>query len=64
MAIMGDFTLGGEGLLKNVPLFFHGKIQTSINIKMDGLQPTCRYQLRVTRGPHDTILGYALVELV
>ena len=60
---MGDFTLGGEWLLKNVPIFFYGKIQTSINISIDGLLPTCRYQLRVSRGPHKTILGHALVEL-
>ena len=61
---MGDFTQGGEWLLKNVPVFFYGKIQTTINIGIDGLQPTCMYQLRVSRGPHNTILGHALVELV
>ena len=49
---------------KNVPIFFYGKIQTSINISIEGLQPTCRYQLRVSKGPHNTILGQALVELV
>ena len=61
---MGDFTQGGEWLLKNVPIFSYGKIQTSINISIDGLQPTCSYQLRVSRGPHNTILGYAFVKLV
>ena len=49
---------------KNVPIFFYGKIQTSINISIEGLQPTCKYQLRVSKGPHNTILGQALVELV
>ena len=61
---MGDFTQGGEWLLKNVPIFFYGKIQTSMNISIDGLQPTCSYELRVSRGPHNAILGHALVELV
>ena len=61
---MGDFTQGGEWLLKNVPIFSYGKIQTTINISTDGLQPTCSYQLRVSRGPHNAILGHALVELV
>ena len=42
---MGDFTRSGEWLLKNVPIFFFGKIQTSINISIDGLQQTCMYQL-------------------
>ena len=61
---MGDFIRGGEWLLKNVPIFFYGKIQMSINISIDGLQPTFRYQLSVSRGPHNTILGHALVEIV
>ena len=61
---MGDFPRGGEWLLKNVPIFFYGKIQTSINTSFDGLQPTCRYQLRVNIGPHHTNLGHAFVELV
>ena len=61
---MGDFTQGGEGLLRNVPIFCYGKIQTSINISIDGLQPTCSYQLRVSRSPHNAILGHALVERV
>ena len=39
---MGDFTMGGEWLLKNVPIFFDGKIQTSLNISIDGLQPTAQ----------------------
>ena len=60
---MGDFTQGGELLLKNVPVFFYGKIQTTINISIDELQPTCIYQLMVCRRPHTTILGHALVEL-
>ena len=49
---------------KNVPIFFDGKIQISINISIDGLQPTCRYQSRVSRGPYNFSLGHALVELV
>ena len=60
---MGDFIQGGERLLKNGTIFFYGKINTSLNISTDGLQPTCRYQLRVSRGPHNS-LGHALVELV
>ena len=61
---MGDFTQGGEWLLKNIPIFSYGKIQTSINISIDGLQPTYSYQLRISSGPHNAILGHALVELV
>ena len=41
--------------------FFYCKIQTSLNISIAGLQPTCRYQLRVSRGPDNFILGHALV---
>ena len=40
---MGDFTQGGEWLLKNVPIFSYVKIQTSINISIYGLQPACSY---------------------
>ena len=61
---MGDFTQGGEWLLKNGTIFFYGKIYTSLNISIDGLQPTCRYQLRVSSRPHNFSLGHALVELV
>ncbi len=49
---------------KKVPIFFYSKIQTSINKSIDGFQPTCRYQSRVSRGPLNTILVHALVELV
>ena len=49
---------------KNDTIFFYGNIYTSLNISNDGLQPACRYQLRVTRGPHNFSLGLALVELV
>ena len=49
---------------KNGAIFFYGEIYISLNISIDGLQPTCRYQLRVNRGPHDFSLGLALVELV
>jgi hypothetical protein len=34
------------------------------HLSIDGLQPTCMYQLRVKRGPQDFSLGLALVELV
>ena len=64
LSIYGDFTRGREWLLKNVPIFFYRKIKTSINISIEGLHPPFRYQLRVSRGPHNTILGHALVELV
>ena len=30
---------------KNGIIFFYGKIYTSLNLSIDGLQPTCRYQL-------------------
>ena len=36
----------------------------SLNISIDGSGPTCMYQLRVSRGPHNFGLGLALVELV
>ena len=61
---MGDFTQGGEGLLTNGAIFFYGEIYISLNISIDGLQPTCMYQLRVKRSPEDFSLGLALVELV
>ena len=35
-----------------------------LDISIDGLQPTCRYQVRVSRGPHNFSLGHSLVELV
>ena len=60
---MGDFTRGGERLLKNGTIFVYDKSYTSLNISIDGLQPICRYQLRVSRGPHNFSLGHALVEL-
>ena len=44
--------------------FFHGKVYNSLNISIDGSQPTCMYQLRVSRGPHAFCLGLTLVELV
>ena len=61
---MGDFTQGGEWLLKSGAIFDYGKIYISLNISIDGSQPTCMYQLRVSRGPHNFCLGLALVELV
>ena len=51
-------------LLENVAIFVDGKIYISLNIGMDGSQPTCIYQLRVSSGPHIFCLGLALVELV
>ena len=50
---MGDFTQGGEWLLKNWVIFF----DISLNISIDGLQPTCMYQLRVKRGPQELSLN-------
>ena len=46
---------------KNRAIFFYGKIYTSLNMSIDGLQPTCRYKLKVSRGPHNFGLGLALV---
>ena len=43
---------------------FYGKIYTSLYISIGGSQPTCMYQLRVNRGPHNFSLGLVLVELV
>ena len=62
--IMGDFTRGGEELLKQWHYFFYGTIYNSLNISKDRLQPTCRYQFSVCRGPHNFSLGLAIVELV
>ena len=50
---MGDFTQGGEWLLKNVTIFFYGDANSSLKINIDSKQPTCMYQLRFSRGPHD-----------
>ena len=43
--------------------FFYGKIQTSLNISINGIQPTCRHQLRVSRGPHILVKGMHLFNL-
>ena len=51
-------------LYKNGPISSYGENHVSLNICIDGLQPTCKYQLRVKRGPRDFSLGLALVELV
>ena len=48
---------------KKLP-FLYGKIDTSLNISIDWLQPTCRYQLGVSKDPHNFSLGLALAELV
>ena len=61
---MAVFAQGGEWLLKNGDISFYGENHISLNICIDGLQPTCKYQLRVKRGPQDFSLGLALVELV
>ena len=61
-AYMGDFNRGGEWLLK-LGLFFYGKIYNLLNISIDGLQATCRYQLKVSRGPQNFSLELAFVEL-
>ena len=44
--------------------FVNGKIYISLNRSIHGSQPTCMYQLRVSRGSHNFCLGLALVELV
>ena len=49
---------------KNGTIFFYGKIQASLKISIDGLQPTYPYQLRVSRGPHNFSIGHSLVELI
>ena len=36
----------------------------SLKINIVSKQPTCMYQLRFSRGPHDLFLGLSLVELV
>ena len=61
---MAVFTQGGEWLLKNGAIYFYGDNHISLNICIDGLQLTCKYQSGVNRGPHDFSLGLALVELV
>ena len=61
---MGDFTRGGEWLLKNVTFFFYGETNISLKINIDTKQPTCMYKLRFSRGPHNFCLGLSLVELV
>ena len=51
--------------LKSELFFLYGKIYTSLDIRIDGLQSTCMHLIfRVSRGPHNFILGLALVELV
>ena len=50
---MGNFTPP-----KNCTIFFYGKIYASLNISIDGLQPTCWYPLRVSRSPHNFGLGH------
>ena len=60
----GWFHPGRKRLLKNVTISFYGKIVTSQNKSIDGLQPTCRYQLRVSRDPHNFSLGHALSKML
>ena len=62
-AHMADFTEGGEWLLKNVTIFFYGEIIISLKINIDTKQPTCMYQLRFRRCPHDICSGLSIVEL-
>ena len=40
--------------------FVYGKRYTSLKISIDGLQPTGRYQLRVSRDLHKFSLGHLL----
>ena len=61
---MGDFTRGGEWLLKNVTFFSYSETNISLKINIDTKQPTCMYQLRFRRGPHDLFWRHSLVELV
>ena len=60
----GDFTRGGEWLLKNATIFFYSETDISLKINIDTKEPTCMYQLRFIRGPHDPFWGFSLVELV
>ena len=55
---MADFTGGWKIIPKNGTIFFYGK--KNIN----GIQSACRYQLRVSRCPHNISLGHVLVEIV
>ena len=55
--------LVGEWFLQKWAIFYNGKIYTSLNISIDGLQSTCIYQLKVTRGLCNFCLGLTLVEL-
>ena len=55
---------GRRMIRRKVSFFIYGKVYTSLNISIDGLQSICRYQLRVSRGPHIFCLGLALIELV
>ena len=55
---------GRDRLLRNGAIFVYGKIYISLNISIDGSQPTCMYKFRVSRGPHNFCFGLALVELV
>ena len=57
----GRFNPGWRMTAKKWHFVFYGKVQTSLNVSIDGLQPTFRYQLRVIRDPHNFSLGHVLV---
>ena len=62
---MGDFTQGKERLLKKWERKkIYCEAYISLNISIDGIQPTWMYQLKVSRGPHDLCLGLSPVELI
>ena len=60
---MSDFTQGGEWLFKKWTIFFFGKTYISLKIYIYSKQPTCMYQLGLSRGPHNFFL-LSLVKLV
>ena len=50
--------------LKMSQFFFYGETNISLKINIDTKQPTCMYQLRFSRGPHDLFWGLSIVKLV
>ena len=62
--VYGWFHPGRRMTPKNGTFFFYGATYISLNMNIDGIQPTFMYPLRVSRGPHDLCLGLSLVELV
>ena len=55
---MGEFAYDricpGRWMTPNIgTTFFYGETHIWINISIDGIQPTCMYRLRVSRGPDE-----------